>query len=63
MIDFVVTLVCYPIVKVGGYAVGYENITFVTVRGAGHFVPSYQPERALSLFSSFIAGELPPSAI
>ncbi|XP_022765961.1 serine carboxypeptidase-like 40 [Durio zibethinus] len=34
--------------EVGGYTVGYENLTFVTVRGAGHFVPSYQPARALT---------------
>ncbi|KAL9446137.1 hypothetical protein AB3S75_013915 [Citrus x aurantiifolia] len=48
--------------EVGGYAVGYQNLTFVTVRGAGHFVPSYQPARALVLFSSFINGTLPPPA-
>ncbi|XP_073120271.1 serine carboxypeptidase 1-like [Henckelia pumila] len=47
--------------EVGGYVVEYENVTFVTVRGAGHFVPSYQPERALVLFSSFLEGKLPPS--
>uniref|UniRef100_M1CFX3 Carboxypeptidase n=3 Tax=Solanum tuberosum TaxID=4113 RepID=M1CFX3_SOLTU len=47
--------------EVGGYAVEYENLTFVTVRGAGHFVPSYQPGRALTMFSSFINGTLPPS--
>lgn len=46
--------------QVGGYVVGYENVTFVTIRGAGHFVPSYQPERALAFFSSFINGTLPP---
>ncbi|CAI9104370.1 OLC1v1003027C1 [Oldenlandia corymbosa var. corymbosa] len=46
--------------EVGGYAVGYENLTFVTVRGAGHFVPSYQPARAFTLFSSFLDGNLPP---
>ncbi|KAL8097091.1 hypothetical protein AgCh_030262 [Apium graveolens] len=51
----------YTQAEVGGYAVGYENLTFVTVRGSGHFVPSYQPSRALALFSSFLAGELPPS--
>lgn len=45
--------------QVGGYVVEYENITFVSVRGAGHFVPSYQPERALTLFSSFLEGKLP----
>lgn len=48
--------------EVGGYAVEYQNLTFVTVRGSGHFVPSYQPERALALFSSFLEGKLPPSA-
>ncbi|KAK9220211.1 hypothetical protein WN943_008859 [Citrus x changshan-huyou] len=48
--------------EVGEYAVGYQNLTFVTVRGAGHFVPSYQPARALVLFSSFINGTLPPPA-
>ncbi|KAL3614190.1 hypothetical protein CASFOL_042264 [Castilleja foliolosa] len=46
--------------EVGGYAVGYENVTVVTVRGAGHLVPSYQPKRALALFSSFLQGKLPP---
>ncbi|CAI9769923.1 unnamed protein product [Fraxinus pennsylvanica] len=45
--------------EVGGYVVEYENVTFVTVRGAGHFVPSYQPERALIFFSSFLQGKLP----
>lgn len=45
--------------KVGGYAVGYKNLSFVTIRGAGHFVPSYQPARALAFFSSFLAGKLP----
>ncbi|XP_047969346.1 serine carboxypeptidase 1-like [Salvia hispanica] len=47
--------------EVGGYVVEYENITFVTVRGAGHMVPSYQPERALTVFTSFLEGKLPPS--
>ncbi|CAI9286836.1 unnamed protein product [Lactuca saligna] len=47
--------------EVGGYVVGYENLTFVTVRGAGHFVPSYQPARAIALFSSFLHGKLPGS--
>ncbi|KAL3506490.1 hypothetical protein ACH5RR_031872 [Cinchona calisaya] len=46
--------------EVGGYVVGYENLTFVTIRGAGHMVPSTQPARALALFSSFLDGKLPP---
>ncbi|CAA0807558.1 Serine carboxypeptidase-like 40 [Striga hermonthica] len=47
--------------EVGGYTVEYENVTFATVRGAGHMVPSYQPERALVLFSSFLHGKMPPN--
>ncbi|XP_071933374.1 serine carboxypeptidase-like 40 isoform X1 [Coffea arabica] len=43
--------------EVGGYVQEYrDNLTFVTVRGAGHEVPSYKPDRALSLVSHFIAG-------
>ncbi|KAJ0630389.1 putative carboxypeptidase D [Helianthus annuus] len=45
--------------EVGGYVVGYDNLTFVTIRGAGHFVPSYQPGRALAFFTSFLEGKLP----
>ncbi|GAB2234925.1 hypothetical protein Droror1_Dr00004196 [Drosera rotundifolia] len=48
--------------QVGGYVVGYEGLTFVTVRGAGHQVPSYQPERALAVITSFLQGTLPPSS-
>lgn len=51
----------YVYVQVGGYVVGYENVTFVSIRGAGHFVPSYQPQRAIAFFTSFIEGKLPPS--
>ncbi|KAM4121809.1 hypothetical protein ACB094_01G033800 [Castanea mollissima] len=47
--------------EVGGYVVGYKGVTFATVRGAGHEVPSYQPERALTMISSFLTGKLPPS--
>nr|GMD90413.1 serine carboxypeptidase II-3-like [Ipomoea batatas] len=48
--------------EVGGYVEGYENLSFVTIRGAGHFVPSYQPERALTFFSAFVDGKLPPKS-
>ncbi|XP_076887210.1 serine carboxypeptidase 1-like [Bidens hawaiensis] len=47
--------------EVGGYAVEYENLIFLTIRGAGHFVPSYQPKRALAVFSSFLNGKPPAS--
>nr|POE98877.1 serine carboxypeptidase ii-3 [Quercus suber] len=47
--------------EVGGYVVGYKGVTFTTIRGAGHEVPSYQPERAQTMISSFLTGKLPPS--
>ncbi|GLT47018.1 hypothetical protein SLA2020_207400 [Shorea laevis] len=47
--------------KVGGYVVDYRGVTLVTVRGAGHTVPSYQPGRALTMISSFIHGKFPSS--
>ncbi|XP_042041455.1 serine carboxypeptidase 1-like [Salvia splendens] len=48
--------------EVGGYVVGYKGLTLATVRGAGHQVPSYQPQRALLMFTSFLQGILPPSS-
>ncbi|KAL2896452.1 Serine carboxypeptidase-like 40 [Bienertia sinuspersici] len=43
--------------EVGGYTQVHEgNLTFATVRGAGHQVPSFQPVRALALISHFING-------
>ena len=50
-----------PDLEVGGYVQQYEEgFTFASVRGAGHLVPSYQPERALVLLYSFLKGRLPP---
>ncbi|PVH32622.1 hypothetical protein PAHAL_9G445500 [Panicum hallii] len=46
--------------EVGGYVVEYKGLVFATVRGAGHMVPTYQPQRGLTLFSSFLQGKLPP---
>ncbi|KAG6486298.1 hypothetical protein ZIOFF_054868 [Zingiber officinale] len=43
--------------EVGGYIAVYDhNLTFATVRGAGHEVPSYQPARALEMIKSFFQG-------
>ncbi|CAO2817366.1 unnamed protein product [Amaranthus hypochondriacus] len=43
--------------EVGGYTQEYEGkLTFASVRGAGHQVPSFQPIRALALISHFLAG-------
>ncbi|XP_051124209.1 serine carboxypeptidase-like 40 [Andrographis paniculata] len=49
--------------EVGGYTQVYEkNMTFATVRGAGHQVPSYQPQRALSLIMHFLDGTQLPNS-
>ncbi|KAI8545880.1 hypothetical protein RHMOL_Rhmol07G0071800 [Rhododendron molle] len=49
--------------EVGGYTEVYKgDLTFVTVRGAGHQVPSYSPLRALSLISHFLAGTTLPNS-
>ncbi|KAM3258012.1 hypothetical protein ACQJBY_050002 [Aegilops geniculata] len=46
--------------EVGGYVEAYTGgLVFVSVRGAGHQVPYFQPEKALILFSSFLKGTLP----
>lgn len=48
--------------QVGGYVAGYEGLTLATIRGSGHMVPSYQPQRALTFISSFLQGKLPPTS-
>ncbi|KAJ1296423.1 hypothetical protein BS78_01G299500 [Paspalum vaginatum] len=47
--------------QVGGWTVVYDGLTFVTVRGAGHMVPSTQPQQALKLFKHFLANTNLPS--
>ncbi|KAF3616603.1 putative serine carboxypeptidase-like 53 [Capsicum annuum] len=43
--------------EVGGYTQEYKgDMTFATVRGAGHQVPSYEAARALSLVMHFLDG-------
>ncbi|VAH05904.1 unnamed protein product [Triticum turgidum subsp. durum] len=47
--------------QVGGWSVVYDGLTFVTVRGAGHMVPTSRPEQALQLFEHFLANRNLPS--
>jgi carboxypeptidase C (cathepsin A) len=40
-----------------GYAVTYDKFQFVTVNGAGHMVPQFQPGFAKTMFEKFLADE------
>jgi len=46
----------HPIHK-AGYAITYDQFQFITVNGAGHMVPQYQPGFSLTLFKKFLADE------
>ncbi|XP_010273635.1 PREDICTED: serine carboxypeptidase 24-like [Nelumbo nucifera] len=48
--------------QVGGWTEVYQGLTFATVRGAGHEVPLFQPDRAFTLFRSFLAGKKLPKS-
>jgi serine carboxypeptidase-like clade 1 len=41
-----------------GYAVTYDKFQFVTINGAGHMVPQFQPAFALTMFKKFLANEV-----
>ncbi|KAL1226413.1 Serine carboxypeptidase-like 20 [Cardamine amara subsp. amara] len=43
--------------QVAGYTRGYaNNLTFLTIKGAGHTVPEYKPREALDFYSRFLEG-------
>ena len=43
--------------RIAGFVKRYEGITFTTVRGAGHMVPTDQPEAALAIVKELIGVE------
>lgn len=44
--------------QVAGYLQGYDNnLTFLTIKGAGHTVPEYKPEEALDFYSRWLEGK------
>uniref|UniRef100_A0A7N0VKN4 Carboxypeptidase n=1 Tax=Kalanchoe fedtschenkoi TaxID=63787 RepID=A0A7N0VKN4_KALFE len=50
--------------QVGGWTIEYNGLMFVTVRGAGHQVPTFAPKRALQLVNHFLADKkLPPAPL
>jgi len=40
--------------QVAGFVETYDQITFLTVRGAGHMVPEWRSPQALKMFTSFL---------
>ena len=40
--------------QIGGFVRRFERLTFVTVRGAGHMVPSDRPVEAFAIYKRFI---------
>ena len=41
-----------------GYAINYDKFQFITVNGAGHMVPEYQPGYALHMFEKFLSDDV-----
>ncbi|KAH9771683.1 Carboxypeptidase [Citrus sinensis] len=47
--------------QVGGWTIEYDGLMFVTVRGAGHQVPTFAPKQSLQLLRHFLANKKLPS--
>ncbi|XP_047958435.1 serine carboxypeptidase-like 34 isoform X2 [Salvia hispanica] len=47
--------------QVGGWTVEYEGLMFVTLRGAGHQVPTFKPRQALQMLNHFLKNNKLPS--
>jgi carboxypeptidase C (cathepsin A) len=41
--------------NVAGYIRAYENLSFLVVNNAGHYVPNSTPENALDMISRFVS--------
>ncbi|URE16666.1 hypothetical protein MUK42_31060, partial [Musa troglodytarum] len=46
--------------QVGGWRVIYDGLTFVTVRAAGHEVPTFKPKEAQQLVAHFLSNQQLP---
>lgn len=47
--------------QVGGWTIVYDGLMFVTVRGAGHQVPTFAPKQSLELIRHFLSNDKLPS--
>ncbi|KAD2804517.1 hypothetical protein E3N88_37894 [Mikania micrantha] len=47
--------------QVGGWTIQYDGLMFVTIRGAGHQVPTFKPKEALQLVRHFLSNQKLPS--
>ncbi|XVE49737.1 hypothetical protein DITRI_Ditri01bG0105100 [Diplodiscus trichospermus] len=47
--------------QVGGWTIEYDGLMFVTIRGAGHEVPSFKPKEALQLVRHFLGNKKLPA--
>ena len=48
-----------PTAQVAGYVTVYDNLNFVSVKGAGHMVPQYKPAEGYAMFASFLDKSFP----
>ncbi|KAJ1422103.1 Serine carboxypeptidase, serine active site [Sesbania bispinosa] len=46
--------------QVGGWSIVFDGLTFVTIRGAGHQVPTFAPKQALQLLRHFLVNKKLP---
>ncbi|KAJ6353523.1 hypothetical protein OIU76_002523 [Salix suchowensis] len=47
--------------QVAGWTIVYDGLTFVTIRGAGHQVPTFKPRQSLSFIKRFLENKKLPS--
>ncbi|CAK4382988.1 unnamed protein product [Aphanomyces euteiches] len=47
-----------PDQQLAGYTETYTNLTFTTIKGAGHMVPATRPLHALYMFECFLYGQM-----
>ncbi|KAI3516898.1 hypothetical protein L1887_16036 [Cichorium endivia] len=51
----------YSNLQVGGWMITYDGLSFVTIRGAGHQVPTFKPKESLQLLNHFLSNQKLPT--